>query len=163
MDDVLGVWDGQRTRGEFRIEIPTCDWFWEEYHSVLNRAGTVVVPTAALCASLGLTSRSARFDLLDTEGKVATLFRRSEVEGRHFPTHLAYCRADLVAEYLARTGQELVHLTEGRRLVETTLGVRHDPEVEAAYQAEAAEFRCAAVWSGLTKQPERLLEYAAST
>lgn len=110
----LSVHDGTRWLEGVPVEIPVRHFGWESYHSELNQAGGVNFLAPALCESLNLTSRGGEWDLYDSTGRQATIYRRFKVEGETHKSNLLFVRADLMAEYLSGS-HELLWVVWGER------------------------------------------------
>lgn len=105
-----------RWRSELIVEIPTHQWNWESHHSVLNQVSGVMFPAPALCEALGLVNHCDSFDLFDTCGKRATIYREWPAEGdAYYGSYLLYLREDLLTEYLGSTNQALLWIPWGER------------------------------------------------
>lgn len=107
--------DGKRWLRGIPVEVPVYRFAWESYHSALNQVGGITVPAPAVCERLKLVSRRGEWDLYDSKGDLATLYRESKGDEDDFRSHLLYLRKDLAARYLKRTNQALVWLVWGER------------------------------------------------
>ncbi len=110
--------DGKRWLPGIPVEVPVYGFGWESYHSALNQVSGITVPGPALCERLRLSNRQGEWDLYDRTGRAATMYREFKADGDTFRSSFLYLRADLIADYLARTGQTLVLLIWGERGVE---------------------------------------------
>ena len=110
--------DGKRWLPGIPIEVPAYRFSWESYHSTLNQVSGITVPAPALCEGLRLSNRRGEWDLYDRTGRVATIYREFKADADTFRSSFLYLRADLMAEYLARTGQTLVWFVWGERELE---------------------------------------------
>jgi hypothetical protein len=103
--------------GGWRSGIPVEDscrrWSWESYHSDLNQVGTVVFPAPPMAVELGLRVARGASDMIDAEGRLATIYR--EAPGPGFGSHFLYIRRDLVDEYAKRRRLRLVQAVVGER------------------------------------------------
>lgn len=97
------------------VEVPVCRFAWESYHCELNQVGGVDLPTPRLCEVLALTNRQGEWDFRDRDDEVGTLYRECGQDWRDSRSRLAYIRADLLVDYLKRTGQRLVWFVWGER------------------------------------------------
>jgi hypothetical protein len=100
-------------RTPYPVEVPVHYWAWESYHSEMNNVSGVKFPAPALTEYCGLQSRDASFDLYDSTGRIATLYR--DLDGMESGSHVLYMRADLVQQYLTATNQQLVWIPWGER------------------------------------------------
>ena len=106
-----------------RVELPTSHHGWESYHSTLNQTGNPDVPAPALCEWLGLRMAGGGPDLVDANGKQATLYRTYDEAGE-LRSHLLFIRQDLMSAYLRKTRQVIVWILWGERGLKTA----HDNE-----------------------------------
>lgn len=113
--DAFHYHDGTRWRSGILVEVPVCRFSWEEYHSKLNQVSGIMLPAPALCERFGLTNRQGEWDLYDASGDLATIYRQFQSEHDQFSSYLTYIRCDLLADYLKRSGQELVWMLWGER------------------------------------------------
>lgn len=120
--------DGKRWLPGIPVEVPIHRFAWESYHSALNQGGGIEIPAPALCERLHLLNRQGERDMYDRLGRVATMYRESKADEDTFRSYLLFMRADLMADYLARTGQTLIWLVWGERGFEhrTTLKLRNN-------------------------------------
>lgn len=109
------VHDGQRWLPGFPVEVPAYEFAWESYHSALNQVSGITVPAPALCEHLHLTSRQGEWDLYDADGQAASLYRELKTDDDGIRSDLLYLREDLLAAYLAETGQVIVWFIWGER------------------------------------------------
>jgi len=118
--------DGKRWLPGIAVEVPAYEFSWESHHSTLNQVSGITVPAPALCERLRLSHRGGEWDLYDRTGRIATIYREFKADTDTFGSSLLYLRADLMAEYLARTGQTLVWFVWGEREFEhqTLLALR---------------------------------------
>lgn len=96
------------------VDIPVQRYSWEEYHSILNQASAVSLPSKRFCEALSLRYRDNKWDLHDTEG-VASLYRKVGKYGSQISGSLSYLRRDLLDRYLTKSGKVLVWLMWGER------------------------------------------------
>jgi hypothetical protein len=106
---------GSRQLPKIPVEVPVHRFGWEGYHSELNQVSGILVPAPALCERLGLLNHQGEWDLYDERHAVASLWREFKHDRDTFASHLAYLRCDLLASYLAHTGQVLIWLVWGER------------------------------------------------
>lgn len=114
-------------------------WGWEDYHSPLNQVATVVFPSPALTEFHGLRSVAGSADLVDRDGAIATIFRRSP--GTRYGSRFLYMRSDLVDGYAAARSLQLVTVIGGERTLNHDHFDRQDQtDVQAIFQSHAHEF-----------------------
>lgn len=94
------------------VEILSHAFAWESYHSAMNDAGGVSVPSAAFSRHFDLRARAQQFDQAEFDGTAAALVYRAP-EG--FEGHVLYLREDLVREYAAATGAQILFAAWGER------------------------------------------------
>lgn len=134
-------------RAAYPVEVPAQYWAWESYHSELNRVSGVKFPAPALCEHSGLQSQGASFDLRDSSGNVASIYRELDAAGSG--SHLLYMRAELVDEYLAATDQRLVWIPWGERTLHFDIFERRlSPDIQRAISEHASNFSDFVVYSG---------------
>ena len=97
------------------VEVPIYHFVWESYHSPLNQVSNIVVPAPALCEHLRLSNRQGKWDLQDSKGRVATMYREFQTNEDSSRSYLLYLRSDLMKHYLEHTHQILVWLLWGER------------------------------------------------
>ena len=97
------------------VEIPIWDWNWESYHSQLNQVSGITTPSPSICESLCLTNRRGEWDLYDSDGNAATLYRESHMDDKSLNANFLYIRTDLLRQYLFDTEQTLLWLLWGER------------------------------------------------
>lgn len=112
---IFDVYDGKRWLPGIPAEVPVYGFAWESYHSTLNQVSGITLPAPSLCERLHLSNRHGEWDLYDSAGHVASLYREFKADNDTFRSNLLYLRADLLATYLARTKQSLVWLVWGER------------------------------------------------
>lgn len=104
--------------GGVPVELPVQQYCWESYHSALNTAGTTVLPSTALCESLGLNYSAGKWDLYDTRG-AASIYRQvsreNATDDKCLTGWICFLRADLLERYLQENGMSLVWLMWGER------------------------------------------------
>lgn len=110
--------DGRRWLPGIAVEVPAYGFAWESHHSSLNQVSNITVPAPALCERLRLSHRQHEWDLYDRRQNLATMYREFKEDRDTFRSNFLYLRADLMAEYLARTNQSLVWFTWGERELE---------------------------------------------
>jgi hypothetical protein len=101
------------------VELPSCRFSWESYHSEENKGGHPDYAAPSLVDYLGLRKTGATVDLVEESGRLATVYR----EARHadgFRADLLYLRSDLLKKYLARTGRSLAWINWGERTLHYT-------------------------------------------
>jgi hypothetical protein len=124
-------------RDGVRVEVPAWSYDWESYHSELNDQGGAEVPSPALCWELDLSFQHRSFDLFDSSGRKATLYRRNRNGSRRSDFYGLYLREDLLQHYLQKSGQQLVWMMWGERQLDHTVfdAVRDDPTFQAVWQS----------------------------
>ena len=114
VQDAFSSWTGERQVG-IPVEIPIWRFCWESYHSELNSVGNIITLAPALCEKLKLTNRRGEWDLYDSDGNVATLYREAPTNDISYQADLLYIRTDLLHKYLNATDQTMVWLLWGER------------------------------------------------
>lgn len=103
-------------RSSLIVEVPTHHWVWESHHSVLNQVSGVMFPAPALCEELDLVNHCDSFDLFDSTGARASVYREWPAErDAYHGSYLLYLREDLLLEYLRSTDQTLIWIPWGER------------------------------------------------
>lgn len=99
----------------YEVQIPVRSYSWESYHSIVNNAGSVIVPAKKLAESLQLCSQPQTFNLYEPSGKLAsiTVHWGDILRTGH---RLTYLRQDLLDAYLKNNALELVWVIWGERL-----------------------------------------------
>jgi hypothetical protein len=97
----------------------------------MNQAGGPEIPAPALCEALQLTNRPRRFDLYDTNGRQATVYRRLATTGKGW---LLYMRRSSLRRYLSLTNQALVWVVWGERNFSAGFGMHHTEDLRAVFQ-----------------------------
>jgi hypothetical protein len=100
----------------------------------LNQASGITFPAPAVCEHLGLRNHAGTFDLWDSHGNRATIYREWETPDRYGSSHLLYLRQDLLQNYLRHTDQILVWVPWGERTLHHEVFKNHN--LPAALQAE---------------------------
>ena len=97
-----------------QIELPVVNFVWEgALDSSVNKVGSAMVPSPALCERLALIRHAQQFDLYDSEGAIASVCLIRE-QGK-ISSRLLYLREDLSSRYAAETGQTIAWLVWGER------------------------------------------------
>lgn len=96
-----------------QVEIPAFHFAWESYHSTENDRPNPDFVAPAISQAFGLRGWSGNSDLVDTEGRQATIFRL--LSGNGVTGRALYLRRDLLEKYLHQTGQEIVWRNTGER------------------------------------------------
>jgi hypothetical protein len=110
----LVVHDGKAWLPGIPVEIPVHDFGWESYHSELNQVSGTTFLAPALCERFNLVNHQGEWDLYETSGSLATVYREAKGSNDSFRSHLLYARADLMATYLS-SDRDLVWLLWGQR------------------------------------------------
>ena len=97
------------------VEIPVYRFSWEGYHSALNSVSGITVPSPALSEYLKLSNQQGEWDLYDSEGHIATIYREFRDSTDSSRSYLLYIKADMIDAYLKYTSQTLVWLIWGER------------------------------------------------
>lgn len=92
------------------VEILAHRYAWESYHSMLNQAGDVLVPSRSFSATFGLRGIPQTFVQKLPDGTTAALSLGAPAG---FEGHLLYLREDLVHQYAA--GRRLIWFVWGER------------------------------------------------
>lgn len=102
-----------------KVEMPLHLLEWESYHSAENQGGGVYYLAPAICDFLNLKNKNDFRDLVDPEGKFASLGR---VFGNtnFYKSRLIYIRKDLLQRYLDFTKQKLIWIIWGERFFKTS-------------------------------------------
>lgn len=105
--------------GGWKLGIPVEDscrrWAWESHHSQLNQVGSLVFPAPPLAVDLKLRVVGGSSDMIDENGKLATVYR--EAPGPGYGCHFLYMRRDLVERYAQSRQLQLVQAVAGERSV----------------------------------------------
>lgn len=99
---------------EFSVLLPVMEYNWESYHSVVNDAGHTTVVGKEIANYLGLINQPQTFDLLDIDGKPASInieFHKDYNNSHSF----VYIRKDLLDKYLSETNSKFVSVIWGER------------------------------------------------
>jgi len=96
------------------VQLPVHDYAWESYHSELNEASGVLLPSPNLCQALSLRYFPGSWDMHDSSS-VASLYREIGSKSTSLSGHASYLRADLLQRYLDETGQVLMWMIWGER------------------------------------------------
>ncbi len=113
--EAFDYYEGSQHQPGIPVEIPVFRFSWESIHSALNQVSDTVVPAPALCQRFDLVNRQGEWDLYDTEGNLATIYRELQDEQKTCDGHLAYIRCDLLTDYLRDSGKTLVWMLWGER------------------------------------------------
>ena len=135
----LDYYEGGRWRAGFRAEATSRIWGWEGYHSALNDLGNVYFPSPSFADFHSLRGVSGSADLIDKEGRVASIFRRHA--GPMFGSAYLYVRKDLVENYLASRSLRLVTVIRGERTLHYDRFDRPLPDaIQSSYQSQINDF-----------------------
>ena len=96
-------------------EIPVHQYEWEDYPDQSNKVNTVYVLAPSICDNLQLRNRQGEWDLFDSSGNIATLYRVLDTEQNVVDGHLSYLRLDLLRNYLQKRQLVPVWLLWGER------------------------------------------------
>ena len=131
-----------------QIELPLVNFVWEgASENSVNRRGSAMVPSPALCERLGLISHAQQFDLYDSHGAIASvcLIRKQD----KISSQLLYLRADLANRYATETGQTIAWLVWGERTPSYAAWERLEREIlQNVYSKYAHIHKRSYVWNG---------------
>jgi hypothetical protein len=121
------------------VELPSCRFSWESDHSEENKAGNPDYAAPSLVEYLRLRKTGASVDLVETSGRLATLYRECGEGWGGFRSHLLYLRSDLLEKYLARTRRALVWINWGERGLQHSAleRLRENPAMRAIWDNHA--------------------------
>lgn len=129
------------------VEVPVHRWVWESYHSSLNQVSGITYLAPALCQAFDLVNHNGSFDLYDSNGRPATLYREFAAGENFDRSHLLYMRADLLKKYLATTDQSLVWILWGERTLHwKEFGRTMPPKIQAALSEHENTFGKLVQW-----------------
>ena len=111
----FSIHNGKRWLPGIPVEVPVHEFIWESYHSPLNQVSNISFPAPALCERLHLSNRQGESDLYDRAGRLSTVYRNFKADNDTLSSRLLFLRADLMANYLEKTGQNLIWLVWGER------------------------------------------------
>jgi len=135
----LSYYAGGRWRPGYRAEATTRIWGWEGHHSPLNDLGNVYFPSPGIAVFHSLRGVSGSADLVDREGRLATIFRRNPGPG--FGSAYFYVRKDLIDSYMASRALELVTVIRGERTLHNDHFQRPLPgDIRSIYQSQINDF-----------------------
>lgn len=99
---------------EFDALMPVMEYNWESYHSSTNNAGHITIPDKEIANHLKLISQPQTFDLLDSDGNIASLNLKyhSDYNNSH---SFVYIRQDLLDKYLKETNSKYIWIIWGER------------------------------------------------
>ena len=140
------------------IELPVVNFAWEGVlDSSVNRVGSVVVPSPALCERLGLISHAQQFDLYDIEGALASICLVSK-QGKT-STSLLYMREDLLSRYVSETDQTIGWLVWGERTPSYAAWERIEGKIPRnVYSRHFHIHKRSYVWNGFVPEIRNELE-----
>ena len=144
--------DGKRWLPGIPIEAPAYRFSWESYHSTLNQVSGITVPAPALCEQLRLSNRRSEWDLYDRTGHLATVYREFKADTDTFRSSFLYLRADLMTDYLARTGQTLIWFVWGERELEHRTLLALSDKFQDIYSQQGHIHRRSSLWTPQGKQ-----------
>ena len=114
-------------------------WAWEGHHSPLNDLGNVYFPSPSFADFHSLRGVSGSADLIDRNGRVASIFRRHPGPG--FGSAYFYVRKDLIESYLDSRLLTLVTMIRGERTLHYDSFERPIPdEIQSIYQSRINDF-----------------------
>ncbi len=96
------------------VEVPVRNFGWESYHSTVNYGQNAYVPSRELAMNLGLYIKPQSFDMLDKNGKNASITLQCGDQW-HTTHELVYLRKDLLDNYLKRKNKQFVWIIWGER------------------------------------------------
>ena len=128
------------------VEVTTCDFSWESYHSTLNQVRGVSIPAPAICSLLKLVNHAREWDLYERDGRRATLYVESRRVNDAFDIRLLYIREDLLRKYAEHTSQELVWSVWGERELDYDVLMSLQDELSGIFQRYQHIHRRAYVW-----------------
>ena len=128
--------------------MPTHRFAWESYHSELNQVSGIVIPAPALCEQLRLSNRQTEWDLYDAAYNVASVYRQFKSDHDMFASHLSYLRCDLLASYLAETGQTLAWFVWGERELHHRSSLGQMDELHDIWRQHQHIHKQRASWAG---------------
>jgi hypothetical protein len=99
---------------EFDALMPVMEYNWESHHSSTNSAGQITIVAKEIVNHLKLVSQPQTFDLLDSDGNIASLHlkHQSDYDNSH---NFVYIRKDLLDKYLLETKNKFVWIIWGER------------------------------------------------
>ena len=99
--------------GGFDVEVVSHDYLFESYHSSVNRAGGLPVPSRPLSEAEHLHRVAPGLDHADADGRQASLVRLAP-DGFQ-SGHVLYIREDVLLRYARRRRREVVFVVRGER------------------------------------------------
>jgi hypothetical protein len=119
------------------VEIPAFQFRWESYHSQENVGSNVDYPAPALVDVLRLRKCGASIDLVNEDGKVATIYRECGTHSENLQVKLLYLRSELAERYLYAVGRNLVWINWGERSLSSDIlqAVREDSVMRTVWDA----------------------------
>ncbi|HOR60865.1 MAG TPA: hypothetical protein PLG05_09425 [Bacteroidales bacterium] len=99
---------------EFDVLMPVMEYNWEDYHSSINNAGHNTIVAKEIANHLKLVSQPQTFDLLDSNGSIASLNLKyfNNYNNNH---SFVYIRKDLLDKYLLDTNCQFAWAIWGER------------------------------------------------
>lgn len=146
--------DGTKWLPGISVEVPSARFVWESHHSSLNQVSGAVVPAPALCDRWNLSNRRGEWDFYDEEGLPASIYREFKADSDTFGSHLAYMRADLVAEYLAETNQVLVWVLWGERDLHHRVDLALREDLQDLWSEYRHVYATSGVWTATDQRVE---------
>lgn len=95
------------------IEIPSHNYGWEDYHSIVNRTGGHSVPSVKIASFLGISPRPNSLNFQDRNGKLASVTFSTPPTAS--TVSLLYLRKDLFDKYLRGFKKEFLWAIWGER------------------------------------------------
>lgn len=133
-NDIVAVDVYKKIRG-LMVEVPVRHFAWESYHSEENQSRAPLYPAPSLVRSLNLRKFGPQIDMLDQNGKLATIYRDFRPEGQDIRSRLLFMRADALEKYLRQRQMTLIWINWGEREIDhRAVGMlRNDPEIQALW------------------------------
>lgn len=129
------------------VEIPAYEFMWEGAHCALNEVSGALMPSPALCSAFELVNHEREWDLYESNGKRATIYRVHRDGGGTLKSHFLYMRLDLVKLYLQRKARSLAWLVWGERTLQHQEFMARQEEISGVLAAHDHIHKQAYVWS----------------
>lgn len=147
VENAFPAYDNAGPQAGIPVEVPSCVWAWESYHSAMNQVGGLHFLAPALSAGLDLVNHSRETDLFDQGGVRATIYVDTKSEDIGLDCHLLFIREDLLNRYLANCGKELVWFVWGERDMQVDTFETRSDEWSDIYQRYENIHKQAYVWN----------------